>query len=63
MSFRTDFPEYRSMEAHIRHARAERSVYMGYMIADRIIAVSQFVKRLFTTGARRPVRNPATSIR
>jgi hypothetical protein len=63
MSFKTDFPEYESLAIHIRHAHAERSVYLGYVIADRIIAVSHFIKRIVLGALRRPGRSPATSIR
>jgi hypothetical protein len=63
MSFKTDFPEYESLAKHVRHAHAERSVYLGYMIADGIIKASQFIKRVTLAVLRRPGRGPVTSIR
>ena len=40
MSIRHDFPEYESIEHHIRRAHAERSVYIAHAIAglaERIV--------------------------
>jgi len=46
MSFSTDYPEYREIEEHIRHARAERSVAIAHAIADAVVAVIRGFKQL-----------------
>ena len=46
MSFANDYPEYRSVEEHIRRAHAERSVAIAHMLADWISAAVGGLKQL-----------------
>jgi hypothetical protein len=44
MSFKDDYPEYASVEEHIRRAHLERSVAIGTMIAGGIAGAVNLVK-------------------
>ncbi len=46
MSFNTDYPEYSSIEEHIRRAHAERSVAIAHMFADAVVAVIHGFKQM-----------------
>ena len=46
MDFKTEYPEYASIEQHIRRARAERSVYIATMLANGILRLSRGIRRL-----------------
>lgn len=52
-SFKDKYPEYASIEAHIRRARAERSVYIAHLIARMIVAVGRGLKSLTAAGKGR----------
>lgn len=47
-----DFSDYRSIDQMIRAANAERSVYVGTKIADGLIWITEFVKRVFARRDR-----------
>ena len=36
MDFKTRYPEYASVEEHVRHAHAERAVYVAHLLAEAI---------------------------
>ncbi|HEY2627839.1 MAG TPA: hypothetical protein VGI57_01870 [Usitatibacter sp.] len=44
MDFKTRYPEYASVEEHVRHAHAERAVYVAHLLADAIYRVMRGVK-------------------
>jgi hypothetical protein len=44
MDFKTRYPEYASVEEHVRHAHAERAVYLAHLLADAIAAGVRSVK-------------------
>lgn len=46
MSFRTEYPEYSSIEEHIRRARAERSVAVAHYLAAAVVATGRGLRRL-----------------
>ena len=50
MSYRTNTPESATLEEKIRLAKAERSVYMGYMIGEGLIAATRAVRGLLDRG-------------
>jgi hypothetical protein len=56
-------PEYRSLEERIRHARAERSVYVGYAIGEALEALWRVIGSLpFAPSASRPRAQPRRSL-
>lgn len=46
MKFSETYPDYASVEAHIRRARAERAVYLANAITEFVLAVSRGLKRV-----------------
>jgi hypothetical protein len=52
MSFRNNYPDYAAIEAHIRHARAERAVATASWIAGAVIATVRGLKRLGAAAGR-----------
>jgi hypothetical protein len=46
MSFINEYPQYASIEEHIRRARAERSVAIAEMIANAVEATIRALKEL-----------------
>ena len=46
MKFSQTYPDYASVEAHIRRARAERAVYIANAVTEFIMAVSGGLKRV-----------------
>ncbi len=46
MSFKNQYPEYSSIEEHIRRARAERSVAVAHFFADIVVAAVRRIGRL-----------------
>jgi hypothetical protein len=44
MAFKDDFPEFAPIEERIRQARAERSVSVGYTIANALVAIHRWIK-------------------
>jgi hypothetical protein len=46
MSFKTDYPEYSTIEEHIRRARAERSVAVAHFLANIVVATGRGLRRL-----------------
>lgn len=50
MSYRTQAPATATLEEKIRLAKAERSVYMGYMIGEGLIAATRAVRDLLDRG-------------
>ena len=46
MSFRTEYPEYSTIEEHIRRAQAERAVAVAHFFAAAVVAVGRGLKRL-----------------
>ena len=50
MSYRIDAPETATLEEKIRLAKAERSVYIGYMIGEGLTAATRAVRNLLDRG-------------
>ena len=46
MSFKDSYPEFAAVEAHIRRAHAERSVYIAAVLSDAILAAVRGIKSL-----------------
>jgi hypothetical protein len=46
MSFRTEYPEYSTIEENIRQARAERAVAVAHFFAGAVVAAGRGLKRL-----------------
>ena len=46
MSFKTEDPEYASIEEHIRRARAERSVVIANVFANAVVGIGRGLGRL-----------------
>jgi hypothetical protein len=46
MNFKTRYPEYASVEEHVRLAHAERAVYLGHLLADVIDRALRGVKAI-----------------
>ena len=46
MDFKTEYPEFASVEQHIRRARAERSVAIAHALANLWEATERGLKRL-----------------
>jgi hypothetical protein len=46
MSFKDTYPEYASIEHHIRRARAERSVAIAHALAGLVVIIGRGLKRL-----------------
>jgi len=46
MSFRSEYPEYATIEEHIRRARAERAVAVAHFFANIVVAAGRGLKRL-----------------
>jgi len=46
MSFKNEYPEYATIEEHVRRARAERAVAVGHFFADAIVGAARAVKGL-----------------
>ena len=44
MDFKTRYPEYASVEEHIRHAHAERAIYVAHVLAEAIDRAFRAVK-------------------
>ena len=56
-NFKKQYPEFASIERHIRRAHAERSVMIGTWIAEAIVGAARSLKGLFTgPDARLPVK-------
>lgn len=52
MDFRTNYPEYAVIEAHIRKARIERAVAVSHYLVDAGQAIARGLKRLATSVGR-----------
>ena len=52
MRFSKTYPDFASVEAHIHHARVERSVYLAAAITEGIMALSRGFKRVAEKVAR-----------
>jgi len=46
MSFRNEYPEYETIEEHIRRARAERAVAVAHFFADAVVGAARGLKGL-----------------
>lgn len=46
MSFKDRYPDYAAIEAHIRHARAERSVVIAAGLTSAILWIARGLKRV-----------------
>jgi hypothetical protein len=46
MEFKKRYPEYATVEEHVRHAHAERAVYVAHLLADAIDGAVRAVKAL-----------------
>jgi hypothetical protein len=62
--FKNEYPDFASIEHHIRQAHAERSVAIAVAFADAIMAVVRGTGRLFAAkpAARGPVAREAARI-
>jgi hypothetical protein len=45
-NFKHDYPDFASIESHIRQARLERSVAVGQFFADVTVAIARGLKSL-----------------
>jgi hypothetical protein len=52
MRFSETYPDYASVEEHVRRARAERAVYLASEITRFIVAASSGLKRVVASTAR-----------
>ena len=52
-NFRKDYPDFASIERHIRRAHAERAIAIAAWIAEAIVGTTRTVRGLF---ARAPAR-------
>ena len=50
MDFKTRYPDFAAIETQIRHARAERSLYLAEIIAGALFAGWTTLRRLFERG-------------
>ena len=46
MDFKTTYPEFAPIAEYIRRAQAERSVYLGHVIAGFVASASRGIKRI-----------------
>ena len=46
MSFKNNYPDFASIEHHIRHAHAERAVALASLLSEAIVAAGKGIKRL-----------------
>lgn len=53
MTFKEIHPDFAAIEAHVKHARVERSLVIGQMIADGLAAVAGLFARPEQTAAER----------
>ncbi len=51
MSYKTAAPAEATLEDKIRLAKAERSIYLGYMIGEGLVAATRAVRGLLDRGA------------
>jgi hypothetical protein len=52
MDFKNDYPEYASIERHIRRARIERAATIGTFFAQASVAILRGGKRIADTFGR-----------
>ena len=52
MSFKTEYPDFATIEGHIRRARLERSVAIASMLSNLIVGTVKGSKRLLETWSR-----------
>ena len=52
MRFSETYPDYASVEEHVRRARAERAVYLASAITQFVVAVSNGLKRAVASTAK-----------
>lgn len=52
MSFKTDYPEFATIENHIRKARIERAAAIGTILAQGTLAVAAALKRVGASFSR-----------
>lgn len=52
MSFKTDYPEFATIEGHIRKARLERAAAVGAILARGTLAIGSALKSLGATFSR-----------
>ena len=55
-SFKKNYPDFASIEHHVRQAHAERSVYIATLVADAIVGVVSGAGRLI---AGKPAAKPS----
>ena len=46
MSFKFEYPEYSSIEEHIRRARAERGAAIAHLLADAGVGIGRGIRKL-----------------
>jgi hypothetical protein len=51
MDFKDQYPDFATIEDHIRRARAERAVAIATWLSSAVLAVSGGIKRLVETTA------------
>jgi hypothetical protein len=51
MSFKSRYPDFATVERHVREARAERAVFIATACADAIMAATRGLQRLFPGSA------------
>ena len=49
MSFKEKYPDYVSIEEYVRRARLERSIAIGNLVADAVVATWSLMKKVADT--------------
>jgi hypothetical protein len=62
MDFKTEYPDYATIETHIRRARLERSVALAQFLADAIVGTAKGLKNIGAIFASIKVARPVKPI-
>jgi hypothetical protein len=60
--FKSSYPDFAAIEAHIRRARAERSVAVAQFLADVIVGTARGLKKMGAALANIKVGKPARPV-
>jgi len=52
MSFKTDYPDFATIEGHIRRARLERSVAIAALLTNLIVGTARGINKMLHTWSR-----------
>jgi hypothetical protein len=65
MSLKHEYPEFSSIRNHLERAEAQRSMQIGYAIADALLAIGTFARQWVSAtpaGAAWRARNHVTRV-